>query len=206
LLSHERFDAWDRKIARKWLLSACVHGLFSKAAHSKLDNILKRLNRGVEEPNIDKLWRITKRELPKLKSELFETRRKSGAVMSLFISMLRNKQAKDWKYQTPLDGNVIGHNAELQVHHFFPQALLRKHNFESDMINTFANYTILNKETNLDISDAEPFNYVKEHKIKKRELRIQCIPENQDLWKVERYKEFLFERRKMLAQSVNDFL
>jgi hypothetical protein len=83
------------------------------------------------------LWRITKRELPKLESQHFETRRKSGAIMSLFISMLRNKYAKDWKYQTPLDGNVIGHNAELQVHHFFPQALLRKRNFESDMIRSY---------------------------------------------------------------------
>lgn len=205
LLSDDKFDSEERSLARKWLLLACVHGLFSKSAHSKVDNILRRLRWGSEEPSVDKLWRISRKELPKLAVKHFETRRKSGAVMSLFISILRNKNAKDWKYQTPLDGNVIGHNAELQVHHFFPQALLRKFDVPTDMINTFANYTILNKETNLDISDEEPIDYVKRHGIKKKDLRVQCIPENRDLWRVERYKDFLAERKRLLTKRTNAF-
>ena len=206
LLSDTRFDIDERKLARKWLLLASVHGLFSKGAHSKLDNILRRLLRRNEVPSMDKLWRLTKRELPRLTTRHFEIRRKSGAVMSLFISMLRNKNAKDWKHQTALDGNVIGYNAELQVHHFFPQALLRKHDFDTEMINTFANYTIINKETNLNISDEEPIDYVKKLNIRNKDLRAQCIPQDKALWTVDRYKDFLAERRKLLAQRANAFL
>ena len=37
-------------------------------------------------------------------------------------------------------------------------------------------------------------------------LELQCIPEDQELWKLENFEEFLKERRKMLAQQLNAFL
>lgn len=67
------------------------------------------------------------------------------------------------------NGNVIGHNAELQVHHLSPQVLLKENGFDSEKINTFANYTIINKETNLDISAEEPAEYVKRLGIRRKE-------------------------------------
>jgi len=121
-------------------LTANVHAIFSGSVYSELDRILRGLKK---EASIKKLINLTKRDMGKIREGHFDTRRKSGATMSLYISMLRNNNAKDWIYGTPLDGNVIGHNAELQVHHFFPRSLLLMHGFESDQINTFANYTII---------------------------------------------------------------
>jgi hypothetical protein len=38
------------------------------------------------------------------------------------------------------------------------------------------------------------------------ELRKQSIPFNRDLWRVGRYKDFLAQRRKLLAEEANTFL
>ena len=126
--------------------------------------------------------------------------------MSLYVSLIRNAGARDWKEHTPLDGTVQGHNASLQVHHFFPRALLRKEGYDSSQIDTFANYTLVSKSTNLEIGTEEPATYLRREKIEHHELDQQCIPQHEALWRVDRYEEFLQERRKLLAQHGNAFL
>ena len=203
LLSKKKFSSEERRLARKWLLGANIHAIFSGAVHTELDRILRGLKR---EPSLRKLVNLTMKDMGNVKPYHFETRRKSGAAMSLYISMLRNNSAKDWVTKTTLDGSVIGHNAELQVHHFFPQSLLHAHGIESDKINTFANYTVINKETNLDISNEDPAVYIRKFKIRKKDLQDQCIPLDKSLWTVDRYDDFLAVRRKLFAKNTNDFL
>lgn len=203
LLAQRKFNTKERKFARTWLLAANLHAIFSGSVHSELDRILRGLK---QEPSIRKLIRLTKRNINKIDPNHFETRRKNGAAMSLYISMLRNNHAKDWITGTPLDGSVIGHNAELQVHHFFPQSLLYDHGYSSEQINTFANYTIINKDTNLDILDEDPATYIKRLKIKKNDLQDQCIPLDKSLWTVNKYEDFLAVRRNLLAKRSDTFL
>jgi len=125
---------------RRWLILTTARSYFSGAVHTQLDRVLRKLER---KPTVKQLWLSTRKRLKKLKPEDFDTNRMSGAVMSLYVSLLRNAGAKDWKEHTPLDGSVQGHNASLQVHHFFPRALLRKEGYDSAQIDTFANYTLL---------------------------------------------------------------
>lgn len=200
LQSHRNLSSTERKRACRWLLHANLHAIFSGSVHTEMDRLLKGLKK---EPSVEKLYNLTKKRMGKIEAGHFETNRKSGAAMSFFISMLRNNNAVDWIYRTPLNGRVIGHNAELQVHHFFPQALLRSKGYLTDKINTFANYTIVNKNTNLNIKDEEPFDYLSRNKIRKADLSDQFIPLNERLWRVDKYEEFLQERRKLLAKSAN---
>ncbi len=120
--------------------------------------------------------------------------------------MLRDRDARDWKTKVPLDGSVVGRNASLNIHHFFPRSLLRKHDYAADEINTFANYTVLSFGGNLDVGTEEPSTYMKRLNISARDLHAQCIPEDTALWHVDRYKEFLTTRRKLLAENANEFL
>lgn len=203
LLSMKKFSIKERALARKWLLTANVYGIFSGSVHSELDRLLKGLKK---EPTIEKLNHLTMRKTGKIKRSHFETKRKSGPMMSLYISMLRDRNAKDWLSRTSLDGKVVGHNAELQVHHIFPQAALFKEEYESDDINTFANYAIINKDTNIGISSEEPVSYLKKLKIRKKDLGAQCIPADKNLWSIDRYEDFLAKRRKLLAERINAFL
>ncbi|MGD0650750.1 MAG: hypothetical protein ABSA97_06370 [Verrucomicrobiia bacterium] len=76
--------------------------------------------------------------------------------------MLAENDARDWcDHHFRLDGKVLGHNAELKVHHFFPGSLLRKYGRGEDVINTFGNYTVLSASTNLNVGAEEPATYMK---------------------------------------------
>lgn len=126
--------------------------------------------------------------------------------MSLFISMLREEDARDWISDNRLDGTVLGTNAKLHVHHFFPRALLNKHEFNPDWINTFANYTILCASTNYDISAEEPATYLERLHIHNKHLEAQCIPQQPNLWRVSKFESFLNKREQMLVKKLNAFL
>ena len=195
----------ERHLAKKWLLLANVRSVFAGSGYHKFETLFHFLK---NDPTVDTLWKYTHRDFHsnKIKPEDFDTKRKSGSIMSLYIAMLRGRHAEDWKRGTPLNGRVVGENAELQVHHFFPQALLREHEFNNDSINTFANYTVISKNTNLECRAEEPAKYIKRLKIEKKHLKAQYIPMDRNLWKVENYENFLAERRRLLARQANMFL
>jgi hypothetical protein len=198
------FNLQDKKLARKWLLLTGVHSYFSGSGYIELDQLLKKLQK---EPTVDELWRLTSRKLPKLRAKNdIPLSRRSGPLMSLFISMLRDESAKDWISNNPLDGTVLGKHARLHVHHFFPRALLSRHDHQSEWINTFANYTVLCAGTNWDIATEEPATYMTRLDVQEKQLEAQCIPLDRDLWQVSNYERFLDTREKMLAKRFNEFL
>jgi hypothetical protein len=121
--------------------------------------------------------------------------------------MLADNDARDWcDHHFRLNGTVIGHNAQLQVHHFFPKSLLKKHGREEDVINTFGNYTLLSASANLKVGAEEPATYMRRVNVSESELHKQCIPTDRDLWHLGRYDDFLKERRRLLAEAANRFL
>ena len=129
--------------------------------------------------------------------------------------MLRDGKAKDWGAGLGyLDGTVAGHGSALQVHHFFPRALLKKHKAKASDIDTFANYVVIRQETNLRAGADEPASYIqvalaevgKHGKTLRAAIRKQCVPDGPELWRVDGYQRFLAERRKLLAGAANRFL
>ena len=185
----------------RWLLLASLHGYFSGSSQTKLDQVLKALG-GERTPA--RLWSYTKRDLPKLSDDDFLTSRIGGPAMSLYLSMLREAKARDWgpglEY---LDGTVAGHGSALQVHHFFPRALLKKHKVKASDIDTFANYVVIRQDTNLHAGADEPASYIevalaaagKDAKQVRAAIRKQSVPDGPELWRVANYAGFLAERR-----------
>ena len=95
----------------------------------------------------------------------------------------------------------------LQVHHIFPKALLRKHGFDRNEINALANFCFLTQDTNLKIGMRNPAEYLPEVQAKHPGvLESQWIPTDPELWRVERYSDFLAARRELLAASAQSFL
>ncbi len=205
MASNGSLTAAERESARRWLLLASVHRYFSGSVQTQLDSILRRLG---DRTSLKKLLGITKIAKRKLKAEDFDTSRISGPVMSLYLSFLREADARDWLHHDfRLDGTVAGNGSALQVHHFFPRALLRKRDdLRTSDINTFANYAIISAATNLDVLTEEPASYIERLKIPTSELKKQCIPLDKRLWRASRYGDFLRERRRLLAQEANTFL
>jgi hypothetical protein len=121
--------------------------------------------------------------------------------------MLADNDARDWcDHYFRLNGKVIGHNAELQIHHFFPGSLLRKHGKGEGVIDTFGNYAVISKSCNLKVGAEEPATYMKRVEVSDIQLQKQCIPTDRNLWHLDRYGDFLKERRRLLAAAANSFL
>jgi len=131
-----------------------------------------------------------------------------GARFYPVLYMLtRVKEAKDWGSGLPLKKSLLGKMSTLKVHHIFPKAYLYKQGYGRAQVNSIANYCFLTKDTNLKISDSRPEVYLEE--IQKKHpgaLESQWIPEDPELWKADRYPEFLEERKRLLAKATNEFL
>ena len=70
-----------------------------------------------------------------------------------------------------------------------------------------ANITLLTKQTNQEISDRAPEEYLAEIDDQDEELlRSHCIPRYRDLWKIENYERFLEERRRLMAQKTDQLI
>ncbi len=201
---NDEIKASEAELARRWLLLAGVHAHFSGSVHTEVDRLLRRLN---ESTSVRQLWKATSSKLRKLKPVDFDVSRISGPMTSLYLSMLADNDARDWDDPNfRLDGKVLGHNAELQIHHFFPRSLLRKHGRGEKAINTFGNYTVISKSCNLNVMAEEPATYMSRIKVTDLQLEKQCVPADRDLWRLDRYDDFLKERRRLLSNAANKFL
>jgi len=79
----------------------------------------------------------------------------ASAVYSGVFCLLAIRGARDWRR-----GEAI-QLQQLEDHHIFPQAYLRRHGVTArTAINTIANRTLISDETNLKISDRAPAEYV----------------------------------------------
>lgn len=75
------------------------------------------------------------------------------------------------------------------------------------MVNEIANRAFLTASSNIPLSDTAPEAYLPD--IEGRypgALAKQFIPMNPELWKVERYEDFLKARRELLARKLNEYM
>ena len=120
--------------------------------------------------------------------------------------------AIDWFNGLPV-AQTHGPSYGIQSHHIFPQALLYRNGLNADdhthrqLVNEIANRAFLTAESNVELSDAEPSEYLAI--IESRfpgSLARQFVPMTPELWKVERYRDFLEARRALIAKKLNEFM
>jgi hypothetical protein len=118
--------------------------------------------------------------------------------------LTRMGAAQDWGSGLPLKSGMHGRMSRLEVHHIFPKSQLYKRAFRKSEVNALANFCFLTKDTNLEISDQLPHKYFpKIEKLHPGALASQWIPEDERLWKVENFLEFLEARKELLAKELN---
>ena len=119
-------------------------------------------------------------------------------------------EARDLGSGLPLRRQLLGRKSSLEVHHVIPKARLYERTdlqFTRGEVNAVANFSFLTKDSNLVISARSPQQYLSE--VAERHpgaLESQWIPSDRELWRVEQYREFLAERRRLLAESANGLL
>jgi hypothetical protein len=125
----------------------------------------------------------------------------------LLYLLTRVHGARDFGNGLPLHTRQPGHPATLQVHHVFPKAMLYAAGYPSGQVNAVANFCFLTRETSLVVAKHEPAAYC--GAVEARHpgaLASQWIPQDQALWRIDRYPDFLAARRELLATAANSFL
>lgn len=125
----------------------------------------------------------------------------------LLYMLSRVHGARDLRSGLELREHLLGRHAALEVHHLFPKALLSRQNYGRPERNALANFAFLTLDTNRSLGNRSPSEYLPECEQRAPgSLASQWIPEDPELWHVERYPDFLAARRELLARAANALL
>lgn len=179
---------------------------YFKGAKDK-EGFIKLLNGLLESELTNDFWEIT------VPNKLLVSSSKKNAIRNTFFAGLIRKGCNvlfsERKIGDLFDPALKKRKKDLEKHHIFPRNyLIENFNLDKRQINQVANFTYLEFEDNIDISDSKPRDYftgIRDNYYKGREsdlkrvLADHCIPEN--FYDMD-FSEFLKERRKLMARSV----
>jgi len=179
---------------------------YFKNARSK-DDFVKLLNTTLESELTNDFWEIT------VPNKLLVSSSKKNALRNTFFASLIRKGANvlfsERKVSDLFDPALRKRKKDLEKHHIFPKNYLaQKFNLDRRQTNQVANFTYLEFEDNIEISDSAPKDYfvdIKNRYYINREqdlskmLTDHCLPEN--FYDME-FDRFLRERRKLMARAI----
>ncbi len=191
---------------RYWSLIANAKGRYSRGSSETLvDQDLASLRDGRNVQDLIDRLRLQVGRLD-LSAEELEGRNQRSALFKTMFLAFRAGQAKDWKSNLAISLDHSGAHHRLQFHHIFPKAQLKS--FTSREADDIANLAFIGGKTNRAISDKPPATYlpplVAQHGAQLFEA--QAIPLESDFLSVPNYKAFLTQRRKLIANRLNEFL
>ena len=197
-------NAKERDKLLFWFAQAGMWGRFSGSTESVIDKDLDALegSNGGLDALIEqlRLWQGNLSIAP----DHFTGWSLGARFYPVLYMLTRMGEACDWGTGLALKSNMLGRMNRLEVHHIFPKAKLYKHKYRRREVNALANFCFLTKDTNLSISDRSPEDYFPKVEAKHPgSLASQWIPMDPDLWKLERYPEFLDARKTLLAAEAN---
>lgn len=198
----------EAKELRYWVLVANAKARYSRgSSETFLDQDLGAIQKGAGVQGLLQSLRTQVGRLDILASDLENRNSRSAYFKSMFMAF-KKAEAKDWRDQLVISLKHSGSQHSLQFHHLFPQAVLKKQNKETREINDICNLSFISGQTNRKISDKEPAKYLPDYieKVGEDELKKQCIPLDRSLWELDRYDDFLRERRKLIAEHLNEYI
>lgn len=198
--------------AVNWLYAAHIWARYTAQTDQRLEHDVTVIAReefpwdSLREQIIDQRGRI------EVKPSDFEGRVAQHPLFRMSLILAKAHSAVDWFNGLPL-ATSAGRAYNIQYHHVFPQSVLYRNGYDPDnhlhrkVVNEIANRAFLTAETNVDISNRPPEEYLPE--VEERypgTLSRQCIPMDPYLWRTERYGDFLEARRRSLAQAINSLM
>ena len=197
--------AWKQaKDLDTYLLRCSLAGAFGGQPDNLIDALVKEIS-ALQDFRVDEAFGVIRNQNRTL--ELTEERLWQEGYGSKTIHLLFNLWYRDFNYTPSYDNNLP------QIDHIFPQSALRKVKVENPKTgnrnlmkyhdaerNQLANCTLLSREENgaggkWDTPPDEWFaNKNKDY------LNKHLIPPNPALWKIDRFEDFIEERKKLIRE------
>lgn len=209
IFGHRRGYALEPEEANRlkfWTLLANAKGRYSRgSSETILDQDLATLREGGADELVDRLRQQVGRL--DIAPEELEGRNQRSALFKTMFLAFRDSGAKDWRSQLAVALSHAGAQHRLQFHHIFPKAVL-KGSYSQREADDIANLAFIAGNTNRAISANPPRDYFPGILGKSGQAAFdsQCIPVEEALLGVADYKKFLAERRKRVAERLNEFL
>jgi hypothetical protein len=195
-----------------WMYAASAWARYTSQTDQRLDHDISIIQRS-ETP-----WKelvdaiIDQRGRIEVKPSDLEGRTTLHPLYRMTFIMAKARGAIDWFNGVPL-GMTQGPSYTIHSHHIFPTSLLysEKGGYTPDnhlhkkIVNEIANRAFLTGETNLNLSNSQPADYLSQIERKyPGALAKQFVPEDPVLWTLERFEDFLAARRMLIADAINE--
>ena len=189
-----------------WYLIVAVWGRFAGPTETVINQDLSAL--AADDP-IEALLRNQRQSQGEraVTHENFDVNYSKSRFYPLLYIMSRVHDARDWGTGNQLRHHSLGDHTNLEMHHIFPRAYLRRNGVSANDTNNIGNIAFQTRETNRLIGSRPPMEYMTE--VAERwpgTLESQWVPTDPELWRVENYGRFLEQRRLLLANAANGFL
>ncbi|MFF9115015.1 DUF262 domain-containing protein [Streptomyces massasporeus] len=194
------------QLLRRWVYTAMAFSHYSLQVEGKLDAEARLIKSREGEGLFDELIRRASgtRSLdsalhPRDLEQKYSTH---PFFKLLYIAALRGT-ARDWATNIAISDQPLNTGATIEYHHVFPRARVQG-TYAKEEWNSLANLAFITGQTNKMISSRLPDQYMTE--IATERLTEQWIPEEPELWSLDRFPDFLAARRRLLANVLNESL
>lgn len=207
----ERLSQLEIKKALKWFYYSQIRWRYISQLPQKLDKDLGIIAN--EENPFDKLLKIIELERPlEISKDEFIGVGVQHPLWGLMKWYFKSKNAICLSTGLNIRKNM-GKKYDLEWDHIFPYSVLKANGYNMNnrmkyaLAQEITNRAVLTQVANRTKSAKYADGYLLEVSEKfPNGLKLQCIPEDQELWKLENYELFLEKRRQLLAKKLNDFL
>jgi len=195
----------------KWFYYSQIRQRYISQLQQKLDQDLRTIANS-QNP-FDDLLNTIKAERPlEIVSGEFEGAGVSVPLWSLMRWYFKSKNAVCLTTGIGIK-KPMGKSYSLEWDHIFAFARLKEKGYGREnrlkyaLAQEITNRVVLTQLANRSKSDELAINYLRKVKeMYPKALKLQSIPEDERLWEIENFEEFLVARRKKLSNELNDFL
>jgi hypothetical protein len=179
-----------------WLALAALCHRYSRAADTAIDQDLRACRTSDPIGALLKNLRQHRNSLVARPSDFAGALNDRSGLLATYIAC-QHRGAKDF-----FTGRKIMLHDDIDRHHILP----RRQFPESRRLtaDTIANIAFITSDVNRSISHSGPEVYLKD--VGDQILKTQCVPLDESLWRINRAESFFTTRRRLLAESMNDFL
>jgi len=195
----------------KWFFYSQIRTRYVSQLPQKLDRDLRTVAES-SQPFDDLLAVIAEERPLEVTPSEFEGRAIQHPLFSMVRWYLKSRGAVCLTTGLSLRKNM-GSKYQLEMDHIFAYSKLKNAGYGKEnrvkysLTQELTNRAILTQVANRTKSASDAAQYLASVKSKfPKALELQCIPEDENLWKIENYEQFLAERRKILAKHLNVFL
>ncbi len=195
-----------------WLYAAHIWSRYTSQTDQRLEYDVSLVAKDDNPWNSLCMQIIDQRGRIEVKSSDLEGRWIQHPLYRMTYILAKSKGAVDWFNGVPL-GVVSGNLYTIHYHHIFPTSKLYASGYDPDnllhrsIVNEIANRAFLTAETNQELSNLLPEEYLP--KVEEKypgALTRQFIPLDRSLWVLKNYADFLEARRNLIALKINEYM